>query len=184
MAGIEVGEGRRAGARRRLAVLEPVHLWDRIRYELLRGAAAERIVDLRRHVTRAAELAAPEGFRRTFIECGPGVSRALRSLAASARLHPMTIDLVRAVVDLPALGVGDDLVEPLSEREASVLRYFPTMLSYHDIATELLISVNTLKTHVRSIHRKLGVSSRGDAIRRAQALGMLKVGGTAQRATG
>jgi ATP/maltotriose-dependent transcriptional regulator MalT len=184
LAGIEVGEGRSARARRRLAALQPVHLADRIRYELLRGTAAERIVDLRRHVTRAAELAAPEGFRRTFIECGPGVSRALRSLATSARLHPMTIDLVRAVVDLPALGAGEHLLEPLSEREESVLRYFPTMLSYHDIATELLISINTLKTHVRSIHRKLGVTSRGEAIRRAQALGMLKVGRSTQRATG
>ncbi|HEY7133698.1 MAG TPA: LuxR C-terminal-related transcriptional regulator [Acidimicrobiia bacterium] len=184
LAGIEVGEGRSGRARRRLAALQPVYLGDRIRHELLRGTAAERLDELRRHVSRAAELAAPEGFRRTFIECGPGVSRALRSLASSPRLHPMTIDLVRAVVDLPALRAGRTLLEPLSEREESVLRYFPTTLSYHDIATELLISVNTLKTHVRSIHRKLGVSSRAEAIRQAEALGMLSRTGGTRRATG
>jgi hypothetical protein len=47
-----------------------------------------------------------------------------------------------------------------------VLRYLPTMLTFVEIGSELYISVNTTKRHVRSIHRKLGVVGRRDAVRR------------------
>jgi LuxR family maltose regulon positive regulatory protein len=170
---VEIGSGEWAQARARLASLLPVQLVHRISVELLRGMTAHDLADLRRHVALAAELAAPEGFRRLFAQNGPAVARALRSLATSSDLHPLAVDLVGAVVDLPAVRTGALMVEPLSQREESVLRYFPTSLTYHDIATELLISVNTLKTHVKNIHRKLGVSSRMEAVAQARQLGML-----------
>jgi LuxR family transcriptional regulator, maltose regulon positive regulatory protein len=59
----------------------------------------------------------------------------------------------------------------LTEREATILRLLATELSKREIANELFVSVNTVKTHTRAIYRKLGVSSRRDATRRARELG-------------
>ncbi len=169
----EIAGGRIEDARDRLAALVPIRLLDRIRVELLRAAVAVNVDDRRRHVATAAALAAPEGFRRIFIEKGAAVSRALRSLAASADVEPPALELLAAVAPLPRVQVDTRMVYRLTEREQSILRFFPTQLSYQDIATELLISVNTLKSHVKSIHRKLGVSSRAAAIDEARRLGML-----------
>jgi LuxR family maltose regulon positive regulatory protein len=64
-------------------------------------------------------------------------------------------------------------VEPLSERERAVLRLLPTILPNSEIAGELFVSVNTVKTHLRSIYRKLDVGSRRDAVVRARELRLL-----------
>jgi LuxR family transcriptional regulator, maltose regulon positive regulatory protein len=64
-------------------------------------------------------------------------------------------------------------VEPLSERERAVLRLMPTILANSEIAGELFVSVNTVKTHARSIYRKLDVGSRREAVARACDLGLL-----------
>jgi LuxR family maltose regulon positive regulatory protein len=56
------------------------------------------------------------------------------------------------------------LVEPLSDREVTVLRYLSSRLTYQEIAAVLFVSLNTLKSHVRSVYRKLGVASRADAV--------------------
>ena len=66
-----------------------------------------------------------------------------------------------------------ELLEPLSAREGEVLRFLPTMMSNADIASELFVSVNTVKTHVKSIYRKLDVTRRQDAVRRARQLHIL-----------
>jgi LuxR family transcriptional regulator, maltose regulon positive regulatory protein len=65
------------------------------------------------------------------------------------------------------------LVVPLSEREQVVLRYLPSMLSAGEIAAELFVSVNTVKTHIKSIYRKLDANRRWDAVRRARQLDLL-----------
>lgn len=62
----------------------------------------------------------------------------------------------------------DDLVEALTERELSVLRYLPSELSQREIAGELYVSLNTVKTHCRAIYRKLGVAGRKPAIQAAR----------------
>ena len=65
------------------------------------------------------------------------------------------------------------LVEPLSERELDVLRLLATDLDGPDIARRLFVSVNTMRTHTKSIYAKLGVNSRRAAVRRAEELGLL-----------
>ena len=65
------------------------------------------------------------------------------------------------------------LVEPLSERELDVLRLLATDLDGPDIARQLFVSVNTMRTHTKSIYAKLGVNSRRAAVRRAEELGLL-----------
>ena len=65
------------------------------------------------------------------------------------------------------------VLEPLSPREAAVLRYLPTMMSNQEIASELFVSVNTVKTHLKAIYRKLDVPDRREAVRRARTLELL-----------
>jgi LuxR family transcriptional regulator, maltose regulon positive regulatory protein len=62
---------------------------------------------------------------------------------------------------------------PLTERELAVLRLLPTRLSTREISDELYVSVNTVRTHVRAIYRKLEVTTRAEAVAHARRLGLL-----------
>jgi LuxR family maltose regulon positive regulatory protein len=64
------------------------------------------------------------------------------------------------------------LLEPLTEREATVLRLLRGTLSLREIGQELHLSPNTIKTHTRVIYRKLGVSSRGQAVEQGRRAGI------------
>jgi len=68
---------------------------------------------------------------------------------------------------------GCPVVEDPSPAELAVLRYLATGLSQREIGGRLYISMNTVKTHVRELYRKLDVTSRPDAVARAEALGLL-----------
>jgi LuxR family transcriptional regulator, maltose regulon positive regulatory protein len=72
-----------------------------------------------------------------------------------------------------ALGETARLIDPLSQSEVRVLRYLPTNLSAGEIARELSVSVNTVRTHMRHIFAKLGAHRRTDVVERARALGLL-----------
>jgi LuxR family maltose regulon positive regulatory protein len=63
--------------------------------------------------------------------------------------------------------------EPLTVSETRVLRYLPTHLGAPEIAAELYLSANTVKTHLRHLYRKLGAHSRREAVQRARAIGLL-----------
>ena len=63
--------------------------------------------------------------------------------------------------------------EQLTDSETRVLRYLPTNLTAHEIASELFLSVNTVGTHTRHLYAKLGVHNRRQAVDRARALGLL-----------
>ena len=65
------------------------------------------------------------------------------------------------------------LADDLSDRELDVLRLLPTRLSLREIASELYVSPNTVKTHVRHVYEKLRVSSRTQAVTRARELHLL-----------
>lgn len=65
------------------------------------------------------------------------------------------------------------MVEPLSERELEVLRLLRSELSGPEIAGELVVSLNTFRTHTKNIFNKLGVNNRRAAIRRAEELNLL-----------
>ena len=66
-----------------------------------------------------------------------------------------------------------ELIEQLTERELSVLRYLPTQLTQRDIAAELYVSLNTVKTHCKATYRKLGVIDRKAAVQAARDLHLL-----------
>ena len=65
------------------------------------------------------------------------------------------------------------LAEPLTDREEEVLRLLRSTLSLREIGQELFLSANTIKTHTRAIYRKLGVSTRQEAIERGHQMGIL-----------
>jgi LuxR family maltose regulon positive regulatory protein len=70
-------------------------------------------------------------------------------------------------------GAAEAPMEPLTERELGVLRLLPGELSQREIGAALYVSINTVKSHTRSIYRKLGVETRDDAVARARGLGLL-----------
>jgi LuxR family transcriptional regulator, maltose regulon positive regulatory protein len=123
---------------------------------------------------RALELAEAEGLRRPFLDGGVALRRVL---ARHACRRNSAAPLLSGILDaLPAGtddGNGRGPAEPLSERERAVLRLMPTILANTEIASELFVSVNTVKTHLRSIYRKLEVGSRREAVAKARELELL-----------
>jgi LuxR family maltose regulon positive regulatory protein len=126
----------------------------------------------RQALVRAAALvnaAEIEGHVRLFLDGGRPVIRLLRALHNTAPMPYATL-LLQHAESTTVVDAGTPL--GLSKRELEVIRYLPTHLSNAQIASRLYVSVNTLKTHLRTIYRKLGVTSRRDAIRRAEQLGI------------
>jgi LuxR family maltose regulon positive regulatory protein len=127
---------------------------------------------------QALRLGEPEQLRLPFALERAWIRPVLRrdpELAAAFR-HLMEPDLVnpRGVARQAGAGQAAPLiVERLSERELEVLRHVSGMLSTAEIAAEMYISVNTVKTHLKSIYRKLAASQRGEAVRRARQLGLI-----------
>ena len=122
----------------------------------------------------ALALAHRHGRRTPFLEHGPQLAGVLADHRGSTAFGPFLTE-VEALIDPPAASSPETppLLDELSDRELAVLRYLPTMLSNREIADELIVSVNTVKTHVRSIYAKLGTHDRRDAVRRARRLGLL-----------
>ena len=155
---------------------------------LLDAVAHRRLADhtaAAESLERALALAATEGYPRMFIEGGAPVRALLadhlhRGTAHRALAEALLEGLLSQMTG-PVASVGGGslppavpvLVESLSEREHVVLRYLPSMLSAGEIAAELYVSVNTVKTHIKSIYRKLDANRRWDAVRRARALHLL-----------
>jgi LuxR family maltose regulon positive regulatory protein len=67
----------------------------------------------------------------------------------------------------------DGLIEPLTDRELTIMRLLPAPASLRELAAELFVTPNTLKTHLRAIYRKLGAESREEAVIRARERGLL-----------
>ena len=134
----------------------------------------------RRALERALRLARPEQLRLPFTMERAWLRPVLRSdpeLAVAYRelLEPSMIGQPGGPVPAapPDSRPAPPVIEPLSEREREVLQHLSGMLSTVEIATEMYISVNTVKTHLRSIYRKLSVAHRGEAVRRARQLKLL-----------
>jgi LuxR family maltose regulon positive regulatory protein len=111
--------------------------------------------------------------RALFLGSGPHVLGVLRALPRSSRSGFVTsiTDAVHRATDTGASS-GCEL-DDLSERELDVLQYLPTRLTNAEIAEHLYISLNTLKTHLKHVYRKLGVQRRRDAITAAEQAGLL-----------
>jgi len=123
---------------------------------------------------RALALAEPEGYLRIFADEGAPMT-ALLSAAADAGILPDYVQRLRqAMRQTTGDGVSlSGIPDALSDRELQVLRLLATELSGPEIARELYVSLNTLRTHTRHIFGKLDVNSRPAAVLRAAALGLI-----------
>ena len=143
---------------------------------------------------RALTLAEPEGYVRIFADEGPPMAALLaRMQVKDDSLKPDEVGRLREYIqrllavfgkrkDFHPFGSAQDkpssfslqpLLDPLSERELEVLRLLGTDLTGPEIAAELMVSPNTMRTHTRSIYSKLGVHNRRAAVRRAGELDLL-----------
>ena len=142
----------------------------------VRGDVRAALVPLERALT----LAEPEGYVRMFVEEGPRIV-ALFQAAAKRGIAPDYVH--RLLADFhPGTASGEPRarqnlikieIEPLSERELDVLRLLATELDGPEIASQLMVSLNTMRTHTKSIYAKLGVNNRRAAVHRAEELELL-----------
>jgi LuxR family maltose regulon positive regulatory protein len=173
------------------AAIRALPLWDddaigwplpvRLDAGMLKALASQSLGE-RRHARDALEttlqLAEAEGFRRVFVGAGQAGRRLLVEHLDTGTAHwPLVQILIDLASELPApdrtLQAVPAPTERLSSRELTVLRYLQGVLSNPEIAAELSLSVNTIKTHVHSIYRKLQVTARRDAVKRARDLQLL-----------
>lgn len=108
--------------------------------------------------------------------CGDHVLLRINYVSLGSAIRVAEADLDRP--DRPPVSLVRPLIEALTEREETVLRYLASNLTMPQIGRELFVSVNTVKTHQRSIYRKLDVNGRREALWRARQLGLLGVGGS------
>ncbi|HEX3131049.1 MAG TPA: LuxR C-terminal-related transcriptional regulator, partial [Thermoanaerobaculia bacterium] len=128
-----------------------------------------------RALERALDLAEPYGLLAMFLLYATPdlLKRQARLGTAHASLISEILNLLAGQTPPASSEEVEPLREPLSESELRVLRYLPTNLRAPEIAAELFVSLNTIRTHMRHVYTKLGVHSRGDAVERARALGLL-----------
>jgi LuxR family transcriptional regulator, maltose regulon positive regulatory protein len=128
-------------------------------------------------VERALELAEPEGFRRAFLDEGQEAALVLMRLPQSSPHRAYADQLLQAYGDSgskpDASHPANILIEPLSERELDVLRLMARGLTYEEIARELVITVNTVRFHIKHLYGKLNVNNRTRAIELARQLDLL-----------
>ncbi|HWI01867.1 MAG TPA: LuxR C-terminal-related transcriptional regulator [Propionibacteriaceae bacterium] len=125
--------------------------------------------------TRAVQLASAERIVLPFIATTPRIRGLLHRHPALADLWPAPIEGTpeRWARELPANAENKDLAEALTEREESILKWLTTTMTMAEIATELYVSTNTVKTHVAAIYRKLEATNRREAIARGRQLHLI-----------
>jgi LuxR family maltose regulon positive regulatory protein len=122
------------------------------------------------HLQAALARAAPHRLVWPFIQAGPEVADLIEQL-------PGVADDFRRLAVLRGRTGGAARRQPLADRltprEMELLAYLPSRLTFADIAAHSFVSINTVKTHIGHIYRKLGVTGRDEAIERAAQLGLI-----------
>jgi LuxR family maltose regulon positive regulatory protein len=172
---IEVARSELDRADKALARCTPATMRERLDVALL----SARVAHFRRSdaadplLAEALAVAKIEGFvvavTDDLVELRPRVTLLLRS-GRIERYEQAVLDRLERDPTVPNANGGTS--GPLSSRELTVVRYLASRLTYKEIAAELCVSNNTLKTHVKRVHQKLGVSSRMEAVTEARRLGL------------
>jgi LuxR family maltose regulon positive regulatory protein len=123
------------------------------------------------HLQRALSVAHASGSYRALAQASSEVHLLMTEQADRLGAHREIVDEVLAYVRDPVSDLPQ--VSPLTARELDILRELPTLNRVDEIAADLLVSTNTVKTHIRGIYRKLGVSSRKEAVTAARRRGIL-----------
>jgi LuxR family maltose regulon positive regulatory protein len=125
-------------------------------------------------IERALELADQDGMilQFTLVPVRELLERHPRHSTAHAKLLSTILDMLAGSSPQPK-GEMPAFRDELSDAELRVLRYLPSNLKAPEIAAELYVSANTVRTHLRHIYAKLGAHSRNDAVARARDIGLL-----------
>jgi LuxR family maltose regulon positive regulatory protein len=145
--------------------------------QVLDAAAREQLGEARAaeaSIERALELAEPQGIILPFVLAPVRglLERHPRHRTAHATMVADVLGVLAGSASRPS-STGAPLLEELSEAELRVLRYLPGNLKAPEIAAELFVSPNTVRTHLRHIYSKLGAHTRAEAVDRARELGRL-----------
>jgi LuxR family maltose regulon positive regulatory protein len=139
--------------------------------------AQGRTEPAREALEHALRLASPEKLRRPIIEAPPVLRRFLRQDRGLAERHAWLGTPVAETRRIRPTAASSEtvapIIDPLTDKEMEVLRHLAALFSTEEIARTMLVSVNTVKTHVRAVLRKLAASRRNEAIRRARELGLV-----------
>jgi LuxR family maltose regulon positive regulatory protein len=133
-----------------------------------RGDTGQALVVLADALTRAES----ERFARIFLDVGAPMTALLKAAVRHGRAVDQASALLAAAGAPSSAPVPQGLVDELSSRELDVLRLLRTDLTGPEIAAELVVSLNTVRTHTKNIFSKLGVTNRRAAVRRAHELGL------------
>lgn len=136
-------------------------------------AAQGKIQDALARLTQALQLAEPEKYLSVFVDEGDTIRALLMKLTGNPSAQRVLAGSASGAESLEKQNQASAGFEALSEREREVLHLIAEGCSNQDIASRLIISITTVKTHVGNIFNKLGVTSRTQAIARAEALGLL-----------
>jgi LuxR family transcriptional regulator, maltose regulon positive regulatory protein len=101
-------------------------------------------------------------------------SAEIRELGEGGRLRALADEVEAEIIEAVTRAGSGDMLEPPSAAELTVLRLLATDLTAREIAAQLYLSANTVRSHTRALYRKLGVRTRADAVARAVKLGLLE----------
>jgi LuxR family maltose regulon positive regulatory protein len=160
------------------------HSWQLIELLVIQAVALRvrgDTANAMRSLERALHLAEPENIVRVFVAEGDRLGGLLRQAAAGS-IEPAYARKLLGEFETAASGpvaverpppCPATLIEPLSKREVEVLRLLTTHLSSTEIADHLVISVNTVRSHIKNIYGKLDVHARSDAVQLGQELNLV-----------
>ncbi len=132
-----------------------------------------------RTLKKVLKMAEPEGHVRLFVDKGPPMTQLLQQIGVSGGVSPYLTRLLEAAgvsgseqknTHFPQSDAAFPWLEVLSEREVEVLRLLASGASNTEMAQALVVSTNTVRTHLRHIYDKLGASNRTQAVARAREL--------------
>jgi LuxR family maltose regulon positive regulatory protein len=144
----------------------------------------KKFVQAHQEMMRAINLAEPEGIIRPFLDCGSQIIPLLSSVLGAKKLSRVQHQFVCQLLDLfraahPAVSIpsaeemAGSVSAQLSPREREILQLLEAGLDNKALAQRLVVSDSTVRTHLRNLYRKLEVTSRIQAIKRARELGLL-----------
>lgn len=126
---------------------------------------------------KALQLAEPEGFVRTFLDAGPEIVDLLKIIQkqnySPEFIRKLLATFSGASTTIPSIPKQAGLLEPLSDREIEVLRLMSEGLTNPEIASRLVISLSTVKTHLIHIYGKLNVRNRAEAVLKAKEINII-----------
>lgn len=143
-------------------------------------AALGKRMPARSALHEALALGAPGGYIRRWLDAGPGLGPLLRDLRDDPDTSPVSYPYLDSLLDACQGAFGEstraqseELFDPLTSRELEIIRLISKGYSNPEIASELVVTINTIKKHTSNIYGKLGVRSRTQAIARAHELNLL-----------